>query len=84
VTHVQLAGGGGFLWAMRHAVNHHRTSAANAFTAIMIKCNRIFAFVNELFVYHVQHFKKRHMLIGFRFVSFKTAFFILPGLAPNF
>jgi hypothetical protein len=57
----KLADGRAALSAVRQAVDHHRTGAADAFAAIGIERNRLLAFGDQILVDHVEHFQKGHV-----------------------
>jgi hypothetical protein len=41
-------------------IDIHGTHAADPFTAIMVKSDRIFSFTDQFFVENVEHFKEGH------------------------
>ena len=61
VAHVELAHGGGGQRAMRDAIDHEAAGAADALAAIVLERDGLFAFFDQLFVEHVQHFEERHV-----------------------
>ena len=56
--HVQLARGGGALTAVRATVDHQRAAAADAFAAVVIERDRLFARRDELLVEDVEHLEE--------------------------
>ena len=66
VAHMELANRGCRLRTVRDSVDHESARAANAFAAIVIESDRLFALRNEIFVEHVEHFQKRHVRIHCR------------------
>src|SRR5687767_10641344 len=72
-------------WSMRTAINVHGTGTANSFPTIMIECNWVLAFTNEVFVQYIKHFQGRHFGRNiFNRVRLKTSFIIFILLPPNF
>jgi hypothetical protein len=61
VPHVQLAGGGGPLRAVRHAVDHHAAHAADALAAVVVERDRLLAVERSALVEHVEHLEERHV-----------------------
>jgi hypothetical protein len=57
---VQLAGGG-LLRPVRAAVDHHAAGAADAFAAVVVEGDRLFAAQHEVFVEDVEHLQERHV-----------------------
>jgi hypothetical protein len=55
---MKLAGSYAIIRSMRTAVDIKAAGTANSFTAIMIKTNRFFNFVNELLVKNIEHLQK--------------------------
>ena len=62
MAHVELAGGGLLLEAVRNAVNGKGTHPANAFTAIVVKCQGFLSLCHEILAEEVEHFEKRGVL----------------------
>jgi hypothetical protein len=62
VPHVELAGGGGLLGAVRHAVDDHRARAADALAAVVVERDRVLAPAEQVLVEHVHHLEERHVL----------------------
>jgi hypothetical protein len=62
-AHVGLAGRHAFVRAVGFAADHQRARAADAFATIVVERNRVFAFVGEFLVHHVEHFEERHVLV---------------------
>ena len=56
--HVELAGRR-LARPMRDAIDRQRTSPANALAAIVIECDGLLAFREQVFIHDVQHFEKR-------------------------
>ncbi|MNL73353.1 hypothetical protein D3C87_1988050 [compost metagenome] len=56
---------------MGFTVDVHRTSATNTLTTVVIECDRLFSFMNQLLIQYVEHLQERHFrrdifyLIGF-------------------
>ena len=47
--------------AVRHAVDHAAAHAADAFAAIVVEGDRLFALGDQVLVQHVEHFEERHV-----------------------
>ena len=63
VAHVKLADGGALEAAVGFAVDHKAAHAADAFAAIVVEGDGVFALGDEGFVEDVEHFEERHMLV---------------------
>ena len=61
VAHVELAERGAGQRAVRHAVDHAAAHAADAFAAIVVERDRLFALRDQVLVQHVEHFEERHV-----------------------
>jgi hypothetical protein len=61
VPHVQLAGGGGLLRAVRGAVDDHRAHAADALAAVMVERDRVAPLADETLIEQVHHLEERHV-----------------------
>ena len=61
VAHVQLADGGAALGAVGDAVDHEAAGAADAFAAIVLEGDGVFAVGDEAFVDDVEHLEERHV-----------------------
>ena len=74
---MKLARGRAAIRSVRYPVDHRRTSAANAFAAIVVKRDRLFARHDQLLVDFVQHFQERHVGINvMRKVRFDRALLV--------
>ena len=62
LPHVQLTCGGGALRSVGNAVDNEPAHAADAFAAVVVEGDRIFAVGDEPFVHDVEHFEERHVL----------------------
>src|SRR5262249_23781430 len=82
VTHVELADGGCPFGTVSNSIDHEPARTAYSFAAIMIESNRIFTLHNELFIEHIQHFKKRHMRIHLRMFVFRHVSSVIRTLLP--
>src|SRR4051812_18517682 len=72
-------------WAMGTTIDVHTTGTTNTFTAIVIESDRLLAFSHQLFIQHVEHFKKRHFGRNILHLeSFKMAFLFAVFLFPHF
>ena len=58
---VKLARGSAAMAAMGDAADDERAHAADAFPAVGVKGNRIFAARNDVFVHDVEHLQERHV-----------------------
>lgn len=58
LAHVELAGGGGFLRAVRGAIDGHGAGTADAFTAVVIKGYGLLTFLDEALVDDIHHLKE--------------------------
>ncbi len=63
MAHVQLANGCALEPAVGFAVDHEAAHAANAFAAIVIESDGIFALGNKAFVDNVEHLEEGHVLV---------------------
>lgn len=63
VSHVELAGGGGALGTVGHAIDDHSAGSADALPAVVLKCDGVLARFDKFFINHVQHFQKRHVFV---------------------
>ncbi len=61
MTHVELAGGRACFGAMGDTIDHKSAYSANPFAAVMVKCDWVLAFGNEVLVDNIEHFEKRHL-----------------------
>ena len=59
--HVELARRGALVAAVRTAVDHQRAHAADAFAAIVIERDRLFALRDQLLVEDVEHLEERRV-----------------------
>ena len=67
------------------AVNEHGAHAANTFSAIVVKRNRISARANDLVIHHVHHFQERHIRTHITYgIRLHAASILWPILSPNF
>lgn len=58
---MQLTKGDFFFWPMGNAIDNRPAHAAYTFPAVMIKGDRVFAFLGEFFIQYVKHLEKRHI-----------------------
>ena len=58
---MQLARGNIFVGSVRMAVDVQRAHTANAFTAVVVEHDRLFAFVDQIIVQNIQHFEERRV-----------------------
>ena len=84
LAHVELAGGGAALGAVRLAIDHDPAGAADAFPAVAVEGDRLMARVDQTFVEHVEHLEERHVLahVGHGVLHHGTGVG-RPGLAPD-
>jgi len=69
---------------VRHPVDYHAAGTADTFPAVVVEGDRLFAFRDELFVDHVEHFEERHVLAHIvRCVVFEATFVGRAFLAPD-
>ncbi|GAA3420898.1 hypothetical protein GCM10018952_65740 [Streptosporangium vulgare] len=61
VTHVQLAGGGRHLLAVRDTVDDHAAHAADALAAVVVEGDRVVALQDEPLVEDVEHLQEGHV-----------------------
>ena len=83
LAHVELTGRAP-AWPVGYSVDGDTAGAANAFTAIVIKGDRLDVLFDQPFVDNVEHLQKGS--IGgniMRRVLFETSAFLGPALAPN-
>ncbi len=66
MTHVKLANRGAFEAAMGFAVDHHAAHAADAFAAIVVESDGIFALGDQALVDNIEHFEERHVFVDVR------------------
>jgi len=83
-AHMQLAGGSPLPGAMRPAVYIHGAHPADAFAAIMVEGDGLFALMNKALVKHVEHLQKGHFR-GYPAdgIGLETAFVFLALLPPD-
>ena len=82
---VQLTSGGAPAAAVRNAIDDQRTHAADAFAAVGVKSDRIFAARDQFFIHHVEHFQEGHIGKDIpRLVNFEAAGRVRVFLPPNF
>jgi hypothetical protein len=58
---VELTGRSTGFGAVGKAVDHQAARATNAFAAIMLKDNRLVAFLDKVFVDDIEHFQEGHV-----------------------
>ena len=61
VAHVQLACGRGALGSVGDAVDNETAHAADAFAAVVVEGDRVFAVGDQALVHDVEHFEERHV-----------------------
>jgi hypothetical protein len=84
VPHVQLAGGGGPLRAVRHPVDHHAAHAADTLAAVVVEGDRVVAVQDQLLVQNVKHLQEAG--VGgdvLDVVRHHPALVVWAGLAPD-
>ena len=79
VAHVELADGGALEAAVGFAVDHDAAHAADAFAAIVVEGDGIFALLDEALVEDVEHFEEGHVLVDVGDVVADHAAFVLAG-----
>jgi hypothetical protein len=84
LAHVKLAGRGGLLGAVWHAVDLHGAHAADAFAAVVIECDGFLAFGNEALVHDVHHFEKGGMIRDVRSIDVLEMTGLACVLTPDF
>lgn len=61
VTHVQLTDRSAFMAPVGNAIDHESAGTANALATVMVKGNWRITPKCQIFVDHIEHFKKRHV-----------------------
>ena len=84
LAHMELASGDSVVRAVRVSVDVKRTHTADAFAAVVVERDRLFAFADELVVQNVQHFEeggvRRNVVDA---VGFETPLGFRVLLTPN-
>ena len=84
MTHVKLAQGGLLFRAVRLSVDHGTAHAADPFSAVMVKGDRVFSFQGKALVYNIEHLQKGHVLRDRSgFIGLEPAFRFPVLLPPN-